>query len=148
VHGASGPNAIESMTAHGHMFVMEYPIESHHNVIATQHGVEPNNFLMWRRTVKLVNETMFNLAKQFFGHESVEMPGLLQFDVGFLNAFGKQMFGEADRIGQPFPDLEFRTHVVFPVEELIRDNTANCEKLFDAIRHGFDLHDGTPRGTA
>jgi hypothetical protein len=145
MHGVGGPEAIESISARGHLFIMEYPSESRDNPIAKRHDVKANDFLVWNRTVALANKLMFQLAKPFFENPSVELPGLMQFDFGFLNAFGKQMLGEAEQVGRPFPDSEFRAQVLFPVEDLIRGNMANEQQLFQEIMFGFDLFDTPPR---
>lgn len=95
--------------------------------------------------VKLINHMMFALAKPLFEHETVEYAGTMQFDVGFLNVFHKQMWSnETGHLGRPFPNTEFRAQVVFPVETL-RENVANEQELYRQIRHGFDLFDSNPR---
>jgi schlafen family protein len=141
---------VESITSRGHMFVMEYPKESNTNAITIKHSINPNDFLGFTQTTALVNRVMFDFAKEFFNHSSVERPGLLQFDMGFLNAFGKRMWwshteqgglSDKERLGRPFPDLEFRAQVTFSVEALVGQNIANEHVLFDQIKHGFDLLD-------
>ena len=137
---------VENMTARGHVFVAEYPDESQANTVAKANAVEGKNLLEFQQTVKLVNYVMFALAKPLFEHPMVEYAGMMQFDLGFLNAFEKQMWSnETGRLGRPFPDKEFRAQVVFPVEALVRQNIANEQQLFHQIRHGFDLCESGPR---
>jgi hypothetical protein len=145
----AGPSTMESITAHGHVFAMEYPGESQANAQTREHAVEPRDFLVFRRTVELVNRLMHGLAKTLFEHDAVEYAGLMQFDVGFLNAFGKRMwYDDKRRLGRPFPNMEFRATTVFPVESLVQQNVANEQQLFDQIRFGFDLFDIDPRPIA
>ena len=141
-----GPTAIESMTAHGHVFAMEYPGENQANPLTKEHEVEPRDFLVFRRTVEFVNRFLFGLAKTLFEHDAVEYAGLMQFDVGFLNAFGKRMwYDDTRRLGRPFPNVDFRATTVFPVESLVQKNEANEQQLFDQISFGFDLFEVDPR---
>jgi hypothetical protein len=141
---------IESISAHGHMLVMEYPNESSRNAISERYSLKSTDFLGFTKTKHFAERLTSQFAKPFFGHSSVELPGFLQFDVGFLNVVGKQMFwsseqGARERLGRPFPNLDFRAQAVFSVEGLMRQNAANEQKRYYQIQHGFDLFETQPR---
>jgi hypothetical protein len=143
-------HTVVNITAHGHIFIMEYASEGGKNAVAERLKVEANDLLVWNLTVRFINSAIFEYAQPFFKDLSVERPGLMQFDIGILNAFGKRMwdgsegpFRDPQELGQRFPDQEFRAQVVFAIEDLISGNAANDRQLFQEVRHGFDLRNAT-----
>ena len=101
----------------------------------------PGEFLDWITSLRFINE-LTGSAREFFKHDRVEMPGLLQLDFGFLNVRGRRMrdnpvMGGNARLGESFPNEVYRSTWTVNAEPFVRIDEPEVQQLFQDIKFGF-----------
>lgn len=89
-------------------------------------------------------EWMFAEAREFFGQDTLEQPGLLSVRIGMIEIKGTKVFDpNQHREPKPFLDAHYRDEQILTLGELL-DEEKGAQPLFDRLAYAFDV--ATPAG--